>query len=256
GFRSAPEIPDADAASTYSALLSLLILGDDLSKINRAKLQTFIKNLAGNDGGYHQYPIDPPSEPSDLRFTYCVVVISHLLNLSFISINSIVAYVQSTYTFDGSFGSSHSAEGHGGYTYCAVSILSLLNRLPTSIQLDRLICWCLKRQGNGFAGRINKPEDTCYSFWIGASLKILGAFQFVDHVKNSSFLSQLQSKHGGFGKEDPEFPDVVHTYFCLAAFSLMNTYPLKINPLIPALNLSQHVYQRYLATTANVSHNA
>ena len=37
---------------------------------------------------------------------------------------------------------------------------------------DRLIQWCLNRQTTGFNGRVNKPWDTCYSFWIGATLKV------------------------------------------------------------------------------------
>lgn len=28
------------------------------------------------------------------------------------------------------------------------------------------------RQQNGYHGRPNKPVDTCYSFWVGATLKV------------------------------------------------------------------------------------
>ena len=34
--------------------------------------------------------------------------------------------------------------------------------------------WCMQRQVGGFQGRVNKDPDTCYSFWVGASLKMLG----------------------------------------------------------------------------------
>lgn len=38
--------------------------------------------------------------------------------------------------------------------------------------LDKLTRWCINRQTTGFSGRVNKPWDTCYSFWIGATLKV------------------------------------------------------------------------------------
>lgn len=46
------------------------------------------------------------------------------------------------------------------------------NNVNTSNQID------------GFQGRPNKPVDTCYSFWIGASLKILNAFHLTDYEEN------------------------------------------------------------------------
>lgn len=39
-------------------------------------------------------------------------------------------------------------------------------------ELEQVKRWCLFRQMSGFQGRPNKPVDTCYSFWVGASLKV------------------------------------------------------------------------------------
>ena len=39
-------------------------------------------------------------------------------------------------------------------------------------ELEKIKRWCLVRQKSGFQGRPNKPVDTCYSFWVGASLKV------------------------------------------------------------------------------------
>ena len=39
-------------------------------------------------------------------------------------------------------------------------------------QLDRIRRWCIMRQENGFQGRPSKPVDTCYSFWVGATLEV------------------------------------------------------------------------------------
>lgn len=63
----------------------------------------------------------------------------------------------------------------GGSTFCALASLVLMNKLNdcfTPMQIEKLKRWCLVRQKNGFQGRPNKPVDTCYSFWVGASLKV------------------------------------------------------------------------------------
>jgi geranylgeranyl transferase type-1 subunit beta len=57
---------------------------------------------------------------------------------------------------------------------------------------NELVEWCLGRQVGGFQGRINKDPDTCYSFWVGASLKMLGAFEFVDTADVQKFLSSCE----------------------------------------------------------------
>jgi geranylgeranyl transferase type-1 subunit beta len=36
-------------------------------------------------------------------------------------------------------------------------------------ELNRIRRWCMRQQ-NGFHDRPNKSADTCYSFWVGATL--------------------------------------------------------------------------------------
>lgn len=63
----------------------------------------------------------------------------------------------------------------GGWTYCAIASLCLMGRLEEALsqrELDRIRRWCIMRQQNGFHGRPNKPVDTCYSFWVGATLEV------------------------------------------------------------------------------------
>ena len=63
----------------------------------------------------------------------------------------------------------------GGSTFCALASLVLMDCLDSSFatkELEQVKRWCLFRQMSGFQGRPNKPVDTCYSFWVGASLKV------------------------------------------------------------------------------------
>ena len=65
----------------------------------------------------------------------------------------------------------------GGSTFCAIAALSLMGRLESAFsaqELRGIRRWCLRRQQTGFQGRPNKPVDTCYSFWVGASLEVSG----------------------------------------------------------------------------------
>jgi len=63
----------------------------------------------------------------------------------------------------------------GGSTFCAVASLVLMGRLHSTLsgrQMQALRRWCMFRQHTGFQGRPNKPVDTCYSFWVGATLQV------------------------------------------------------------------------------------
>lgn len=81
-------------------------------------------------------------------------------------------------------------ESHGGTTYCAIAALCLTDQLNilSHKEVEKVKRWLVLRQdvqdGGGFNGRPNKPVDTCYSFWIGAALKILGAFDLTDYKEN------------------------------------------------------------------------
>ena len=80
-------------------------------------------------------------------------------------------------SYEGGIGQGPGLEAHGGSNFCALASLVLMGRLndvfpPGSHALRRLISWCIHRQHSGFQGRPNKPVDTCYSFWVGASLEV------------------------------------------------------------------------------------
>lgn len=97
-------------------------------------------------------------------------------------------------------------------------------RDSTSIDTCMLLEWCLQRQvtDGGFQGRRNKLSDTCYAFWVGGVLKILGAYHLIDSCALRSFLLTCQSPYGGFTKfPDDRIPDIYHSYYGLAALSLL-----------------------------------
>lgn len=88
-----------------------------------------------------------------------------------------------------------------------------LHNVLTQQHLNRLRRWCLMRQDGGFHGRPGKPSDTCYSFWIGATLQLLDVGSLSDPNANKAFLLRTQDALvGGFAKFDNCTSDPLHTY--------------------------------------------
>lgn len=134
-----------------------------------------------------------------------------------------ISYILSCRGFEGGgFAQNPGFESHGGSTYCAVNALALMGALDRIPNKDKLVRWLLSRQVSGFQGRINKDPDSCYSFWIGASLKALGAFDMVDKATLVSFLLSCQTRYGGFSKVPGYYPDPLHTYMSLCGLSFVN----------------------------------
>lgn len=65
------------------------------------------------------------------------------------------------------------------------------------------------------AGRINKIPDSCYSFWVGWTLAILGHPCILDKQRLSEFVSHCYSELGGYSKYPDVHPDVIHTLHSL-----------------------------------------
>ena len=84
----------------------------------------------------------------------------------------------------------------------------------------------LKKVG-GFQGRPSKDADTCYSFWIGGSLKLLGSLDFVDKTGISTFVMTCQFIGGGFSKVPDTHPDLLHAYYSVCWLSMAEQSGLK-----------------------------
>ena len=80
----------------------------------------------------------------------------------------------------------------------------------------------------GFNGRCNKVADTCYTWWVGATLATLGKGDLVARVPARRFLlEKTQHLIGGLAKHPGGPPDMYHAYFGLAALAAMGEPGLK-----------------------------
>lgn len=233
---------DGHIAMTYSALCILVILGDGLSRLNRPALLRALKALQQEDGCFSS----TGDSESDMRFLFCACAISTFLNdWSGVDVEKARKYIVGAMGFDFAYGQSPCEESHGGSTYCAVASLALMGRLgdlgfparglaeaagyqkangaekpALTEQATGLLHWLVQRQVSGFQGRINKDQDSCYSWWIGSSLQMLGYFDMVELVHLQGFILSCQdAATGGFAKHPNHHPDALHTYFSLCGLA-------------------------------------
>ncbi|KAG0270147.1 Geranylgeranyl transferase type-1 subunit beta [Actinomortierella ambigua] len=265
---------------TYVAIMTLVLLGDDLSRVDKESILQSMRRLQLPSGCF--VPCVTDYQP-DMRFVFCAAAVSHALNdWSGVDREAMLSYIRSCQGYDFGIAQCPHQESHGGSMFCAIAALGLLggealhdqktileqqqqqqqlglDQAPLEAQLSRVglldkeatIKWALMRQTTGFQGRVNKPTDTCYSFWIGASLKTLGAFEHVDYDLNRGFLFETQHPaFGGFGKWVDTYPgkflrvehNVMHSYMGVAAMALMGEPGLQ--PLDPLLNISCRTRER------------
>ena len=80
----------------------------------------------------------------------------------------------------------------------------------------------MNKTGCGISGRINKYADSCYTFWVGATLKILGCEDFLDEEEITPFVLECTSETGGFKKYPfSKKADPVHTCHSLYGLSIL-----------------------------------
>jgi prenyltransferase beta subunit len=108
-----------------------------------------------------------------------------------------------------------------------MAALILMNKADEVLAKDdwrkEIIQWCVHRQAGGMQGRPNKAEDTCYSYWIGGTLHLLGQDHLLDQVALRQYVLSCQFDMGGFGKVVGAYPDLLHSFYSMAWLSLSTT---------------------------------
>lgn len=225
-------------ANTYVALIMLLILGDDLQRVQREGIAASLRKWQLEDGSFCcVHGISSLDSENDIRFTFCAAAICYVLDLwHVLDVDRMHQNIMAARSYDSAFGMGFQTESHGGCTYCALASLSMMGRLDDLPERVQLVDWLVKRQQEGLQGRVGKDPDSCYSFWVGASLKLLGVQHFLDDVACSSFIKRCEFQNfGGFQKFPDVPPDLLHSYFSVAGLSLCGL----LTPLDARLNMSQ-----------------
>ncbi|EAY18555.1 Prenyltransferase and squalene oxidase repeat family protein [Trichomonas vaginalis G3] len=218
GYASSPD-QKGNIILTYTAINSLAIIGTEkaFSSINRSEIYNFLKQSKQPDGSFSA----GAALESDSRSTYCAICVASLLNmLTPELLEGTVEFLISCQGYDGGFGPRAHCETHGGYGFCSLGALSILNSID-KINVEKVINWCAMRQtsyAGGFNGRTNKLVDTCYTWWVGAMCRILSDEFKIEPFWNQEgitnwVLSVCQHESGGAFDKPGVNPDLFHTMY-------------------------------------------
>jgi prenyltransferase beta subunit len=168
----------------------------------------------------------------DGRNLLCIFTISSLLGILTLDLENI--FIEKVghlaITLEG-FSSKRVNGAHGALTYCWVSSFFFLSeKYKIKLHLD-IKKWFGTRQHFlifGFSGRISKIPDSCYNFWIGASLILLNV-KFSKKLQNT-FIFCSDKMSSSFSDRSGKIADSYHLCYSTCGFAMLNfLISIKIN---------------------------
>ncbi|XP_032726021.1 geranylgeranyl transferase type-2 subunit beta isoform X4 [Lontra canadensis] len=221
--------------------LTVMDLMGQLHRMNREEILTFIKSCQHECGGISASIGHDPH----LLYTLSAVQILTLYDsINVIDVNKVVEYVQSLQKEDGSFAGDIWVATLALLIYCCTGFLAITSQLH-QVNSDLLGWWLCERQlpSGGLNGRPEKLPDVCYSWWVLASLKIIGRLHWIDREKLRSFILACQDEEtGGFADRPGDMVDPFHTLFGIAGLSLLGEEQIK--PVSPVFCMPEEVLRR------------
>ncbi|KAK7103387.1 protein farnesyltransferase subunit beta-like [Littorina saxatilis] len=231
----------AHLAPTYAAVNALCILATVTEKVfdnlDRPSLYRFMMAMRNKQGAFKMHE----GGEVDIRGAYCAASAARLTNMCskelFVGTAEWICRCQ---TYEGGFAGFPGQEAHGGYSFCGIAALVILNK-PELCDLPRLLRWTAMRQmkyEGGFQGRTNKLVDGCYSFWQGGAFPIIHMILCQEEdsavsAKNWMFDQQAlqeyvliccQNAVGGLVDKPGKPRDHYHTCYTLSGLSVAQHY--------------------------------
>lgn len=131
-----PHIP-----GTFFALLTLVVLGDDLTKVKRREILVWLLRMQRPEGSFGETVSEDGfvRGGNDSRFGFMATAIRWMLRGNLeghcdgvpdIDVDAFVECVRQSETYDGGISEAPYHEAHGGFTCCAIAALDFVGRLP------------------------------------------------------------------------------------------------------------------------------
>uniref|UniRef100_A0A1B0BUH6 Protein farnesyltransferase subunit beta n=1 Tax=Glossina palpalis gambiensis TaxID=67801 RepID=A0A1B0BUH6_9MUSC len=247
GFAGGPD-QYPHLAPTYAAVNSLAMIGTPSAyrAINRDSLERFLFKVREPDGAFRMH-VDGEI---DIRGAYCAVSVAKLTNMPEQALKKLFDktgdWIATCQTYEGGFSGTPDLEAHGGYTFCGIAALALLNEGYKCDQ-QQLLKWTLQRQMSyegGFQGRTNKLVDGCYSFWVGATIPITQSI--ISNENNHKLVKTLfdvgalqeyillccQKPNGGLIDKPGKPQDLYHTCYTLTGVAIAQHAESALHPSV------------------------
>jgi geranylgeranyl transferase type-1 subunit beta len=194
----------AHVPGTFFALLTLVVLGDDLERVKRREILEWLCKMQRPEGSFGETVSEDGlvQGGNDSRFGYMATAIRWILRgdlegpcdgIPDINVDNFVLCVQEAETYDGGISEAPYHEAHGGFTCCAIAALSFLGRLPLKssqepdgkprgvTNIDATLKWFVSRQtatldGDDGIDTLNDETDTSETCHDAHSFVKLGSF--------------------------------------------------------------------------------
>eukprot|EP01134_Creolimax_fragrantissima_P001181 CFRG1181T1 len=243
GFGGGPQ-QTSHLAPTYAAINCLASLDcSAMEIIDRELLAAWLLSLKQSDGSFIMHR----GGEVDVRGAYCAISVAVLCAVPKATRHTLfhgtAEWIARCQTYEGGFAGMPGCEAHGGYGYCGVAALCLLEE-DHLLDLESLTEWAVHRQmrfEGGFQGRTNKLVDGCYSFWLG------GIFSLINYIQNKRntmsgtssniddwmfnrvalqdyILLACQEPFGGCVDKPGKSRDFYHTCYVLSGLSVAQHY--------------------------------
>ncbi|XP_018568931.1 protein farnesyltransferase subunit beta [Anoplophora glabripennis] len=235
-------------AATYAAVNALVILGTEEAYkiIDRKKLRDFLFSVRQWDGSFAMHV----GGEIDIRGAYCALSVASLTGILTPELCKDTAeWIVSCQTYEGGFSGCPGMEAHGGYAFCGLAALVILQK-GHLVDQQALLRWLVQRQmklEGGFQGRTNKLVDGCYSFWQGGAFPLLysllakGYSIPQDHLFDERALQEYiliccQNPSGGLLDKPGKPRDIFHTCYTISGLSVAQHFLNERHILGPTRN--------------------
>ncbi|XP_076441942.1 protein farnesyltransferase subunit beta-like isoform X2 [Babylonia areolata] len=236
-------------APTYAAVNALCILAPVTTKVfdvlDRPGLYRFLMAMRDEEGAFKMHQ----GGEVDIRGAYCAASAARLTNMCSKELfEGTAEWICKCQTYEGGFAGYPGQEAHGGYSFCGLAALVILNK-PDMCDVPRLLRWTSMRQmryEGGFQGRTNKLVDGCYSFWQGGAFPILhmvlcqqddkalsaSNWMFDQQALQEYVLICCQFASGGLIDKPGKPRDHYHSCYCLSGLSVAQHYSASSSPCV------------------------
>ncbi|XP_022913911.2 protein farnesyltransferase subunit beta [Onthophagus taurus] len=219
-------------ATTYAAVNALCTIGTKVAydTIDRNKLEEFLWSVRTPEGAFIMHR----DGEVDIRGVYCALAVAHLTNIASSKLfEGTAEWIISCQTYEGGFAGAPGLEAHGGYTFCGIAALVLLDKAHLC-DVKSLLRWVVNKQmkyEGGFQGRTNKLVDGCYSFWQAGIFPIISRILKDDNQEPDDLLFNrgalqeyilicCQYFDGGLIDKPGQYRDAYHTCYTLSGLSI------------------------------------
>ncbi|KAF9892599.1 hypothetical protein FE257_001001 [Aspergillus nanangensis] len=241
----------ANVPSTFFALVILIILGDDLSRVKRLECLQWLPKMQREDGSFGEVlgPHQKIEGGGDLRFCCFGAGTRYLLRgkdgdnlkeIEDIDVDKLVAFIEACQTYDGGIAEGPFCESHSGHTYCGIGALTFLGRLsdnhkqtallsPGTEGFESLVKWLAARQTSELGDEEDEDEGNSEPDESQSLPDQFGKIHLEESFHKLANLPTLTTqpiKYAGFNGRCNKYADTCYSFWNTATLAMMDRLQL------------------------------